>query len=80
MRWSVGSAAHLYANILAVDPTELAQALHEGRQLRLACRLYRSPVHEHADAPHSVALLRPRRYRQRRRAPEPRDELSPSDH
>jgi hypothetical protein len=30
--------------------------------------------HEHADAPHAVALLRPHDHRPRRRAPEPRDE------
>jgi NB-ARC domain len=34
--------------------------------------------HEHADAPHTVALLRPRHERPRRRASEPRDELPPS--
>ncbi len=36
-----------------------------------------SQVHEHADAPHPLALLRPRRERPRRRAAEQRDELAP---
>jgi hypothetical protein len=35
-------------------------------------------VHEHADASHAVALLRPCHRWPRRRAPEPRDELPPS--
>jgi hypothetical protein len=33
-------------------------------------------VHEHADAPHSLGLLRPRRERPSRRAAEQRDELA----
>jgi hypothetical protein len=36
-------------------------------------------THEHADAPHALTLLRPRRERPRRRAPEPYNEL-PSLH
>jgi hypothetical protein len=36
--------------------------------------------HEHADAPHAVALLRVRRQRPRRRAAEERDERAPSNH
>ena len=37
-----------------------------------------APGHEHADAPHPLALLRPRRDRpRRRRAAEQRDELAP---
>jgi hypothetical protein len=32
--------------------------------------------HEHADAPHAVALLRPRREQPRRRAAEKGDELA----
>jgi hypothetical protein len=35
---------------------------------------------QHADAPHTVALLRSRRERPSRRAAEERDELAPSDH
>src|SRR6516165_5961660 len=38
---------------------------------------YRSCVHEHADAPHPLALLRARRERPSRRAPDERDELAP---
>jgi hypothetical protein len=35
--------------------------------------------HEHADAPHAVSLLRPRRKRpRRRRAAEKRDDIAPS--
>jgi hypothetical protein len=35
--------------------------------------------HQHADAPHAVALLRIRQERPRRDAPDPRNELPPSD-
>jgi hypothetical protein len=34
--------------------------------------------HEHADAPHAVALLRPRRERPRHRAAKSGDEFAPS--
>ena len=42
-----------------------------------ALRIVRGRVHEHADAPHPLALLRARRQRPRRRAAEQRDELAP---
>jgi hypothetical protein len=34
-------------------------------------------IHEHPNAPHAVALLRPRHERPRRRASDPRDECAP---
>ena len=43
-----------------------------------AFRIVRGCGHEHADAPHPLALLRARRERpRRRRAAEQRDELAP---
>jgi hypothetical protein len=35
-------------------------------------------IHEHADPPHPLRLLRPRSERPPRRAPKPRDEVPPS--
>ena len=43
----------------------------------LIFRIVRGCRQQHADAPHALALLRPRRERQRRRAAEQRDELAP---
>ena len=43
----------------------------------LIFRIVRGCRHQHADAPHALALLRPRRERPRRRAAEQRDELAP---
>src|SRR5262249_14387697 len=53
----------------------------ERRQPSLSFRVSWTPVHEHADASHSLALLRARRQRPRRcRAAEQRDELAPPHH
>jgi len=56
----------------------LVQALQERRHASLGFRIIPGRGHEHADAPHMVALLRGRRQRPScRRATEPRDELAP---
>ena len=53
--------------------------LLERREASLKFRIVRRCWQEHADAPHPVRLLRPRRERpRRRRAAEQRDELAPS--
>ena len=56
-------------HVAAVGPAQLLQRLQERRDAGLAFRIVRGHVHEHADAPHALGLLRPRRERPRRRAP-----------
>jgi hypothetical protein len=64
-------------HVAAISPTQVREPLGERREERFHHGIVFVAQHEHADPPHPVALLRPRRYRQRRRAPEPRDELPP---
>jgi hypothetical protein len=53
--------------------------LVERRKSVLAFRIVRSPVHEHADAPHPLALLRAGREGPcRRAAAKQDDEIAPS--
>ena len=52
--------------------------MQERREARLSFRIVGGEVHEHADAPHALALLRPRRKRPRGRAAEQDDEIAPS--
>src|SRR5262249_16488791 len=62
------------------SPASLLQALDEGVAASLPFRIVRSQAaHQHADAPHALALLlRPRRERPRNRcAAEQRHELAP---
>src|SRR5262249_10503085 len=56
------------------------QPLGERREAGASFRIVRAPIHEHADAPHPLALLRTRRDRPRRRAAEQSDELAPGAH
>src|SRR5262249_8661334 len=63
-------------NIAAICPSQLLQSTHKRRQADRRFRVVLGPVHEHADAPHALALLRPHRERPRRRAAEQRDELA----
>ena len=60
-----------------IDPAQFLQPLQERRDAGLRFRIVRSRVHQHADAPHPLGLLRARRQRpRRRRAAEQRDELA----
>jgi hypothetical protein len=53
----------------------------ESREARLTFRIIGGEIHEHADAPYPLGLLRPRRKRPRGcRAAEQRDELASSHH
>jgi hypothetical protein len=45
----------------------LLQRLMESREARLTFRIVGCEIHEHADAPHPLALLRARRERPRNR-------------
>src|SRR5882757_9832354 len=49
--------------VAAVAPAQLLQGLCERREAGLSFRIVRGPIHEHADAPDAVALLRTRRER-----------------
>jgi hypothetical protein len=52
----------------------------ESREARLSFRIIGGEIHEHADPPHPLRLLRARRERpHRRRATEQRDEVA-ADH
>src|SRR5262249_30795623 len=65
------------ARVAAVGPTKLLQALRESGEPGLTFRIIGGEIHEHADAPHRLALLRARRERPRRRcAAEQRDEAA----
>ena len=68
--------AVLDPNVAPDDPSQLLQTLTKGCQASLPFRIVRGPRAEHPDAPHALALLRPRRQRPRRRAAEQRDELA----
>jgi hypothetical protein len=64
------------ADVAAVGPAQFLQSLHERRHASLRLRVVRGDCHEHADSPHSLALLRARCERPRRRAAEQCDELA----
>src|SRR5262249_35681774 len=62
--------------IPANTPAQFLQALLERCQSILTFRVLGSPVHEDADPPHAIWLLRTGRERTSRRAAEQRDELA----
>src|SRR5262245_65574297 len=65
-------------HVAAVGPAQLLQPLQERCVAGLPFRIVLDQVREHADAPHPVGLLRPRRERPRgRRAADERDEIAP---
>src|SRR5262249_50109695 len=65
-------------HIPADGPARLLQPLMESREACLTFRIIGGEIHQHADAPHPLRLLRARRERPcRRRAAEQRDELAP---
>ena len=64
-------------HVAADRSSPFLQPLQERPEAGLRFRIVRGQVHEHADAPHPLGLLRPRRERpRRRRAAEQRDELA----
>ena len=66
------------AHIAADIPAQERQRLHECSEADLKFRIVRGSRKQHTDAPHPLALLRPRRERPRcRRAAEQPDELPP---
>src|SRR5262249_42437464 len=70
------SPSGLDLHIAADGPARLLQTLQKYSIARLSERIVRIRVHEHADAPHALALLRPRHSRPRRRAAEQHDDLA----
>src|SRR5262249_35929597 len=71
--------ARFDAHVAAIGPTRCLQCLQKCREARLSFRIGRREVHEHADPPYALTLLRARRERPRdRRAAEQRDELASS--
>src|SRR5262249_50208596 len=65
-------------HITADPPAQLLQSLEESRVARLRDGIVGGLAHQHADAPHALALLRPRRNRPCRSAADERDELASS--
>src|SRR5262249_52560414 len=57
--------AVLDLDVVPDSPAQLLQSLQECRVAGLRLRIVRGVRHEHADAPHPLALLRPRRERPR---------------
>jgi hypothetical protein len=60
----------VHPNVATVGPTQVRKRLSEPRDARLPLRIVFVERHEHADVPHAVALLRARRDRPHRCAPE----------
>src|SRR5215467_2256058 len=63
-------------HVAADGPTQFLEALQERRVASLSFRIVRAEVHEHADTPHALSLLRPRRERPRCHTAEERDEVA----
>ena len=52
-------------HVVADSPAQLLQPLMESCEARLSFSIIGDGIHEHADAPHALALLRARRQRPR---------------
>src|SRR5262249_43886450 len=75
-RSATSSPQRVSPHIAATTPTQLLQRLLERRDSGLAFSIIRSPVHKHANPPHTLRLLRARRERPRGRAAEEHDEVA----
>jgi hypothetical protein len=64
--------------VTTVSPTQTRKPLSECREASLLPGIAFVARHEHADAPHALALLRARRERPRGRAAKRSDEIAPS--
>jgi hypothetical protein len=60
----------VHSHLTAFGPTQARKRLRKRRVAKLFLRIIFVERHEHANAPHGVALLRPRRKRPRPRAAE----------
>ena len=63
-------------DIAVLHPASLAQYLSERRETFLPFRIVRGRVHQHANAPHPLGLLRSRKKRPRNRACKSRNEFA----
>jgi hypothetical protein len=68
----------VHPHVAAIGPAQARKRLRERRNESLRQRIVFVERHEHADAPHPPALLRPRRERPCCRAAERSDEFAPS--
>src|SRR5262249_56432816 len=75
-----GAPAGVDPDVAAVEPAQLREPLHERRYAGLKLRIVSGAEHQHADAPHPLALLSARRERPCCRAAEQHDELAPPHH
>src|SRR5262249_1202436 len=66
--------------VAALAPSQLGERLRERCMPGLSLGVVRGEIREHADAPHILALLCPRRQWPRGRAANQRDELAPTRH
>jgi hypothetical protein len=64
----IAAPTKVHPNVAAIDPTQAGKRLRERGEATLLVGIVFVARHEHADAPHAVALLRPRHHRPRRRA------------
>src|SRR5262249_42494284 len=69
-----------HPHVAAIAPTQARKPLSECREASLLLGIAFVARHEHADPPHAVALLRARRERPSRRAPNERDERAAVGH
>ena len=75
--WVVAARDPKYElQIAALAPSEGRKPLRESGEIALRHRVPLRKTHEHPDAPHPLASLRPRRERPRGRAAEQRDEVA----
>src|SRR5262249_31594573 len=72
-RWSVD----VERDVAALDPAQIAQPFDNCCEAGLIFRVFGGEGEEYRDAPHTLALLRSRRERPRRRAAEQRNEVAP---
>jgi hypothetical protein len=63
---STSSPANLEPDVASLAPPQLLESLPKCRNVRLRFRILRARIHENADAPHPILLLRARRDRPRR--------------
>jgi hypothetical protein len=67
----------VHPHVAAIGPTQARKRLRERGDARIHDGIVFVGRHEHADAPHAVAPLRPRHERPSRRAAECSDEFAP---
>src|SRR6516225_2117515 len=73
----IAAPPKVHPHVAAIAITQVRKRLGERGEAKLPLRIGLVERHEHADAPHAVALLRPCRERPCRCAAEDRDELAP---